>query len=117
MIIAQQIIFTTTFPLHHRHQRHILHKICHVQQFVKLKLAKKFSWGPRFSKMLKLSDFSGLENGRLRCVRIIVSGAKSLSLKCFSEAVFPEYNHFCPNTMTLPEQNDNTLLTQHSFWN
>ena len=78
----KQIIVTAIFPLHHPHQRLILHKICHFQPFVKLKLSKKFSWGPPFAKKPKMSDFSGLKNGRLRCVRNIVSGAKSLSLKC-----------------------------------
>ena len=50
MLIAQQIIVTATFLLHHRHQRLILHKICHSQPFVKLKVSKKFSWGPPFYK-------------------------------------------------------------------
>ena len=79
MLIAQQIIVTATFPLHHRHQRFILRKICHIQLFVKLKLFKYFSWGPAFAKMPKMSQFSGLGNGRLRCVRSIVSGAKPFS--------------------------------------
>ena len=80
MLIAQQIIVTATFPMHHPHQRLILHKICHFQPFVKLKLSKKFSTGPPFAKMPKMSHFSGLGNWRLRCVRSIVSVAKPLSL-------------------------------------
>ena len=75
MLIAQQIIVRATFLLHHPHQRFILHKICHFQPFVKLNLPKKCSWCPPFAKMPKVSHFSGLGNGRLRCVRSIVSGA------------------------------------------
>ena len=56
---------------------------------MKLKLSKKFSWGPTFAKMLKVSHFSALENGRLRCVRSIVSGAEPLSLKCFIRTFIP----------------------------
>ena len=89
MLIAQQIIVTATFPLHHRHQRLILHKICHFQPFVKLKLSKYFSLGPPFAKMPKMSQFSGLGNGRLRCVRSIVSGAKPFSLKCLIKTLIP----------------------------
>ena len=82
MLIAQQIIVTATFPLHHSHQRLILHKICYIQPVVKKKLSKKFSWGHPFSKMPKMSHFSGLGNGRLRYVRSKVSGAEPLTLKC-----------------------------------
>ena len=89
MLIAQQIIITATFPLHHRHQRFILHKICHFQPFVKLKLSKKFSWGPPYSKTTKMSHFSALGNVRLRCVCDIVSGAKPLSLKCLIRTFIP----------------------------
>ena len=89
MLIAQQIIVTATFSLHHGHQRLILHKICHFQPFVHLKLSIKFSWGPPFSKMPKKSDFSSLGNGRLRCVRSIVSGAKPLSLTCLIRTFIP----------------------------
>ena len=56
-LIAQQTIVTAIFPLHHRHQRLILHKICHFQPFVKLKLSKKFSWGPPFAKNAKNEPF------------------------------------------------------------
>ena len=89
MLIAQQITVTATFPLHHPHQRFILDKICHFQPFVKLKLSKKFSMGSPFAKMPKMSDCSGLANGRLRCVRSIVSGAKPLSLKCLIRTFIP----------------------------
>ena len=82
MLIAQQIIVTATFPLHYPHQRLILHKICHIQPVVKVKLSKKISWGPPFSKMPKMKHFSGLGNGRLRYVRSKVSGAEPFSLKC-----------------------------------
>ena len=61
MLIAQQLIVMATFPLHRRHQRLILHKICHFQPFVKLKLSKKVLWGPPFAEMPKMSHFSGLE--------------------------------------------------------
>ena len=57
MLIAQQIIVTATFPLHHPHQRLILHKRCHFQPFVKLKLSKNFSWDPPFAKMTKMTPF------------------------------------------------------------
>ena len=57
MLIAQQIIITATFPLLNRYQRIILHKICHFQPFVKLKLSKIFSWGPPFAKMQKNEPF------------------------------------------------------------
>ena len=76
MFIAQQIIVTATFPLHHPYQRLILHKRCHLQPFVKLKLSKNFSWDPLFAKNPKMSHFSGLGNGQLRYVRSTVSGAK-----------------------------------------
>ena len=89
MLIAQQIIVIATFLLHHRHQRLILHKIGHFQPFVKLKLARKFSWGPSIAKMPKMSHFSSLGNVRLRCVRSIVSGAKLLSLKCLIRSFIP----------------------------
>ena len=89
MLLAQQIITTATFPLHHRHQRLILHKICHFQPFVKLKLSKKLSWGPPFAKMEKMSHFPGLKNGWLRCVGSIVSGAKPLSLKNLIRTFIP----------------------------
>ena len=89
MLIAQQIIVTVTFPLHNRHQRLILHKNCHFQPFVKLKLSKKFSWGPPFAEMPKMSHFLGLANERLRCVKSIVSGARPLSLKCLIRTFIP----------------------------
>ena len=89
MLIAQQIIVTATFPLHHPHKRFILRKIGDFQPFVKLKLSKKFSWGPPFAKMPKVSHFSSLGNGRLRCVRSIVSGAKPLSLRCLIKTFIP----------------------------
>ena len=89
MLIAQRIIVIATIPLHHRNQRLILHKICHFQLFVKLKLSKKISWGPPFAKSQKMSDFSGLGNGRLRCVGSIVSGAKPLSLKNLIRTFIP----------------------------
>ena len=86
---SSTIIVTATFPFHHRHQRLFLQKKCHFQPFVKLKLSKKFSWSSPFSKMPKMSHFSGLGNGRLRCVRSIVSGAKPLSLKCWIRTFIP----------------------------
>ena len=89
MLIDQQIIVIVTFPLHHRHQRFTLLKVCHFQPFVKMKLSKKSSWGPPFAKMPKMSHFSGLGNGRLRCVRSIISGAKPLSLKCLITIFIP----------------------------
>ena len=89
MLIAQQIIVTAIFPLNHGHQRLILHKMSHFQPFVKLKFSKKFSWGPPFAKMPKVSHFSSLGNGRLRCVRSIRSGAKQLSLKCLIRTFIP----------------------------
>ena len=89
MLIAHQILITATFPLHHCHQRLILHKICHFQPFVKLKLSKKFSWGVPFAEMPNMSDFSGLRIGRQPCVRSIVSGAKPLSLKCLIRTFIP----------------------------
>ena len=92
MLIAQQVIVTVTFPLHHPHQRLNLHKICYFQPFVKLKLSKNFHGVPPFAKIPKMSRFLGLGNKRLRCVRSIVSGAKPLSLKClirtFVQVVF-----------------------------
>ena len=89
MPIDQQIIVTLTFLLHNRHQRFTLHKVCHFQPFVKMKLSKKSSWGPLFAKLPKLSHFSGFGNGRLRCVRSIVSGAKPLSLNCLIKIFIP----------------------------
>ena len=89
MLIAQQIKVTATFPLQHRHQHLILHKICHFQPFVKLKLSKKVSWGPPIAKIPKMSHFSGLGNGRLRSVRSIVSGAKPFSLRCLIRIFIP----------------------------
>ena len=89
MLIAQQRIVTATFSLHLRHQRLILHKICHSQPFVKLKLSKKVSCGPPFAKKRKMRDSLGLGNGRLRCVCNIVSGAKQLSLKCLIRIFIP----------------------------
>ena len=68
MLIAQQIIVTATFSLHHPHQHLILQKLCHFQPFVKLKLSKKFKCCPPFAKMPKMSHFLGLGNGRLLCV-------------------------------------------------
>ena len=88
MLIAQQIIVTATFPLHHPHQRLTLHKICHFQPFVNVKLYKTFSWGHPLLKCKKLA-FSGFGNGRLRCVASIVSGAKPLSLKCLIRTFIP----------------------------
>ena len=90
MLITQQIIVTATFPLHHPHQRLILHKICYFQPFEKLKLSKKILWGPPFAKMPKMSHFSGLGNGRLPCVRNIVSEAKPLFLKCLIRTFIPK---------------------------
>ena len=89
MLIAQQIIDTATFPLHHPHQCLILHKICHFQLFVKLKLPKKFSCGPTFAKMPKMTKLSALGIGRLRCIRSIVSEAKPFSLKCLIRTFIP----------------------------
>ena len=89
MLIAQQIIVAATFLMHHRHQRLILHKICHFKSFVKFQLSIKFSCGTPPAKMSKISQFSGLGNGRLRCVRSIVSGAKPLSLKCLIRSFIP----------------------------
>ena len=86
---SSQIRVTATFPLHHGHQRLVLHKICHFQPFVKLKLSKKVSWDPPFDKIPKRSHFSGLGNRRLRCVRSIVSGSKPLSLKCLIRTFIP----------------------------
>ena len=57
MLIAQQIIITATFPLLNRYQRIILHKICHFQPFVKLKLSKTFSWAPPLLKRQKGAFF------------------------------------------------------------
>ena len=89
MLIAQPIVVTATSPLHHRHQRLILHKICHFQPFVKLKLSNKFSWVPPFAKMPKMSNLSALGNGRLRCVDSIVFGAGPLSLKFLLSTFIP----------------------------
>ena len=89
MLIAQSIIVTATSPLRHCHQGLILHKICHFQPFVKLKLSNKFSWVPAFAKMPKMSHFSALGNGRLRCVRSVVSGARPLSLKFLISTFIP----------------------------
>ena len=89
MLIAHQIIFTATFALHDRFKRLVLHKICHFQPFVKLKLSKNFSLGQPFAKMPKMSHFSGLGNGQLRCVCNIVSGAKPLSLTCLIRNFIP----------------------------
>ena len=100
-LIAHQITVTATFPLHHRHQRLILHKICHFQPFVKLKLSKTFSWGRPFAKMQKNEPFSGLRNGRLRCVRSIVSGTSPLSLKCLNRTFNPS-NFLCRQNRRWP---------------
>ena len=89
MLITQQIIVTVTFPLHHRHQHLILHKICHFQPFLKFKLSKGFSWGPPFAKMPKMTHFSGLEKWRLRYVDSIVAGATPFSLKYFIRSFMP----------------------------
>ena len=56
---------------------------------VKLKLSKNFSLGHPFAKMPKMSHFSGLGNGQLRCVCNIVSGAKPLSLTCLIRNFIP----------------------------
>ena len=89
MLIAQQIIVTATFPLRHPHQRLILHKICHFQPFVKLKLSKNNLMGSPFCYDAKISNLLGLGNGRLRCVRSIDSRAKPLSLKCLIRTLIP----------------------------
>ena len=89
MLITQQIKVTATFPLHHRYQRRILHKKCHFQPFLKFKLSEKFSWSPPFAKMLKMTQFSGLENRRLRCVGSIVAGVTPLSLKYLIRSFIP----------------------------
>ena len=90
MLIAPQTKVTVTLPLHHPHLRLNLHKICHFQLFVKLKLSIKFSWDPSFAKTPKVSDCSGLGNGRLRCERSIVFGARQLSLKCLIRTFNPK---------------------------
>ena len=82
MLITQQIIVTATFSLHHRDQKLTFHKICYFEPFLKFQFSKKFSWGPLFAKMPKMTNFSGLRNRRLRFVRSIVSGANQFSLKC-----------------------------------
>ena len=89
MLIAQQIIVTATYSLHLPHQRLILHKICHFRPFVKLKLSINCSWDPPFVKMPKMSHLSALGNGRLRCVRSIISGAKPFSLTCLIRTFIP----------------------------
>ena len=89
MLITQPIVVTATSPLHHGHQRLILHKICHFQPFVKLKLSNKFSWVPPFAKTPKMSNLSALGNGRLRCVDSIASGAGPLSLKFVISTFIP----------------------------
>ena len=89
MLIAQPIVVTATSPLHPRHQRLILHKVCHFQPFVKLKLSNKFSWVPPFAKMPKMSHLSALGNGRLRCVGSIVSETGPLSLKFLISTFIP----------------------------
>ena len=60
MCIARQILIAAQFPLHTRHGRFILHKIGHFQPFLKIELSKKFSWGPPFAIMPKMTDFSCL---------------------------------------------------------
>ena len=114
MLIAQQIIVTATFPLHYPHQRLILHKICHIQPVVKMKLSKKFSWGSPFSKMPKMKHFSGLGNGRLRYVRSKVSGAEPLSLKCL---LWPSFQvTFNDVTVAVgPQRHSNCCGKKHFF--
>ena len=60
MLITWQILMAAKFRLQNRHRRLILHKICHFQPFPKFELSKKFSWGPPFAKMPKITDFSCL---------------------------------------------------------
>ena len=54
---------------------------------------------PPLLKCQKCTIFTGLGNGRLRCVRSIVSGAKPLFLKCliknFTVAVGPQRHSNC----------------------
>ena len=67
----------------HFTQNMSLSAICKIEAFHKILM-----WSPS-AKIPKKSDFSGLGNLWLRCVRSIVSGAKSLSLKCFIRTFIP----------------------------
>ena len=78
--MTRQILIAAKFRLQNRDRRLILHKICHFQPFLKFELSKKFPCGPPFAKMPKMSDFSGLENLRLRCVQCLVSGTIPVSI-------------------------------------
>ena len=71
MHITQQIILTATFPLHHPHQRLILHKISHFQPFEKFKLSKNFAQGGCI--WAKVDEF-----GQSGCIRakVVVFGQK-----------------------------------------
>ena len=113
-LIAQKIVVTAAFSLHHRHQLFILHKICHFQPFAKLKISKKFSFGPLFAKTTKMSHFSALGNVRLRYVYSIVSGAKPLSLKCLMRTFIP--SNFHDVTVTVgPNRHSNCCGKKHFF--
>ena len=87
---------------------HFTKKICHFQPFVKLKLSKNISWGPPFAKMQKMSHFSGLGFGRLRCVDYdIFARVQPLLPNTFTFArtqpLLLRYHHFVPMQQLLPE--------------
>ena len=89
MLITRQILVAANFPLQHRDQRVIFHKICHFEPIPKFELSEKFSCGPPFPKMPKMTDFSRLGNLRLRCVGSVISGTVPLSFNCLIRTFIP----------------------------
>ena len=88
-LISRQITVVVNFGLRHRDQRLNLQKICHFQPFLKFGVSKKFSCGPPFEEMPKMSDFSCLGIVRLRCIGTVVCGTKPFSLSCSIRTLIP----------------------------
>ena len=89
MPITQQMFIATKFRLRNRDRRLMLHKICHFQPFLKFLLSIKFSWGPHFAKMPKMTDFSCLGNQLPRCVGSVVCNILAPFLNCLIGAFIP----------------------------
>ena len=82
------------FRLQHRHSKQsllflLLLLLFLLLLFLEIELCKKFLCGPPFAKIPQMTDFSGLGNRRLRCVRSTVSSAKPLSLRCLIRTLIP----------------------------
>ena len=89
MLTTLQVLVAANFPLQHRHQRVILHKICHFEPIPKFELSEKFSCGSPFAKMPKMTDFSCLGKLRSRCVGSVISGTEAFSLNYLIRTFIP----------------------------